>query len=72
MAMGAVGSPRVIEPLLQLALHSQVKADRLEAAAAALRIAARHGGQAADAVRAALAQAGDAEIRAMVGPRGNA
>lgn len=71
MAMGAVGSPRVIEPLTRLALHSNIKADRLEAAAAVLRIAGRQKGEAAEAARAALAASEDAEVRAMLGRVGN-
>ncbi len=66
MAMGAVGSPRVLDPLLRLALHSTVKADRVEAAAAVIRIGARHPGVRADAARTALAATQDAEVRAML------
>ena len=66
MAMGAVGSPRVLEPLVRLALHSKVKSDRLEAAAAALRIALRHPGEGATAAREALASSKDAEVAAMI------
>lgn len=67
MAMGAVGSPRVLDPLLRLALHSTVKSDRIEAASAVLQIAARHGGKAAEAAVDDLRKTEDPEVRAMFG-----
>ena len=65
-AMGAVGSPRVLDPLVRLALHSQVEGDREEAAAAVARIASRFpGGRSAEALRA-LGASEDASVRALL------
>lgn len=65
-AMGAVGSPRVLDPLVRLALHSQVEGDREEAAAAVARIAARFpGGRSAEAL-SALGASEDASVRALL------
>lgn len=69
MAMGAVGSPRVLEPLVRLALHSNVKADRLEAAAAVVRIAKRFEGPASAAALKSVAASEDSEVRAMLALR---
>jgi HEAT repeat protein len=69
MALGAVGSPRVLEPLEKLALHSTQKADRTEAGAAVLRIASRFPGARADEAVKALRASEDAEVRAMIDAR---
>ncbi len=64
MALGAVGSPHVIPPLERLALHSTVKSDREEAAAAIVRIAERHPGPRAATAIQSLRMSDDAEVRA--------
>ena len=65
-AMGAVGSPHVLDPLVRLALHSQVREDREEAAAAVASIATRFpGGRSAEALRA-LGASEDGAVRALL------
>jgi HEAT repeat protein len=66
MALGAVGSPRVLDPLERLALHSTVKADRTEAAAAVVRIAVRFPGPRAKKALELLATSEDGEVKALV------
>lgn len=65
-AIGAVGSPRVLDPLEHLALHSQVKADRVEAAQAVLRIAQRFPGPRARKAVERLHESQEAEVRALL------
>jgi hypothetical protein len=66
MALGSTGSLRVLDPLERLALHSKVKADRLEAAAAVVRIAKRSPGARADKALKALAATEDPEVKALL------
>ncbi len=66
-AMGAVGSPRVLDPLVRLARHSSRAGDRQEAAAAVARIAGRFpGAKSAEALRA-LGESEDGSVRALAG-----
>jgi len=69
MALGAVGSPRVLDPLERLALHSKVKADRLEAAAAVLRITQRSPGPRSKKALEFLATSEDVEVKALLPPK---
>ena len=65
MALGAVGSPHVFPPLERLALHASVPSDRQEAAAAVVRIAARHPGPRARKALEGLLLGEDPEVRGM-------
>jgi hypothetical protein len=66
MALGATGSPRVIDPLERLALHSTQRGDRVEAAAAVVRIAKRNPGPRAERALKALAASQDDEVQGML------